>query len=362
VLGCLVGSLVLQLLRLFARPPPVIMQSPPARLTDSNEASTLNRPLSHLLLHTPFLSVNLSRLRVCCWLPINTSTDGEISVIRKSWGRECDELLFFSKQGDAARHVFAHGYEMEDQLDLWNIVHRVWAIVYLQVFPACDYYVKIDTDAYFSGFNFKLLVGTSARDCRRCTHKACCTQANLSSDASHYIGHVTWHKAPDLFVLGATIAISRGALRRLGPHLPTVPSTPPNNTKTIKCVAKNSWAEDWQFYKCLRVAGVHRPTLTFDKRGREHFFIYRVSSTLRSSDDGAWLWAGKPRFIGRGTNFSSNRPVTFHTIKFRDDREYYFAYLNYLMFFSAVDPLPSSSSSSSYVGTAVNAAYLGHAS
>ena len=97
-------------------------------------------------------------------------------------------------------------------------------------FPTYDYFIKVDSDTYFSGYNFKHVV----------------MKMRLDASAPHYFGHVDYHKAPSLFALGLGIAISRGTLLRLGPHLPTIPS------KLAKCDARNNWAEDWEFFKCLK--------------------------------------------------------------------------------------------------------------
>jgi hypothetical protein len=43
---------------------------------------------------------------------------------------------------------------------------------------------------------------------------------HLNPDAHHQVGHVTYQRAPALFLLGATIALTRGTLRDFGPHLP----------------------------------------------------------------------------------------------------------------------------------------------
>jgi len=180
------------------------------------------------------------RIKVLCWVPLRSATSIEQKLISQTWSRECDKMLFVAEKGNPFRGVVAHNYTMEDRWDLWNIIHRVWALCFMEYYPEFDWYVKLDTDSYFSALNFKHFV----RD--------------MDPDRPLYTGHVTYHKKPHRIVLGAAIAISRGTLKVIGPHLPTTPFN------TTKCIAKNSWSEDWQLFKCLKTYGVENATLAVE--------------------------------------------------------------------------------------------------
>ena len=180
--------------------------------------------------------------RILCWVPLRRPNDTERSMIVESWYDECDKLVFLSRNANDSLLVTSHNYSITHRHDLWNIVHRGWALMYTTTeWHQYDYFIKIDTDTYFSGYNFKNLVA----------------RLKLNASDPQYLGHIDYHKPPSKFALGLAIAISRGTLLALGPHLPTVPSS------AKKCEAKINWAEDWEFYKCLQRFGLSKVRCMF---------------------------------------------------------------------------------------------------
>jgi hypothetical protein len=140
-----------------------------------------------------------------------------------------------------------------------------------------DWFVKLDDDTYFSADNFKHVV------------------RNLDPEAPAYLGHTSYHLDYP-FNLGAGHAISRGTLRVLGPRLPGPDEA--QDRKDFHCDRKLTWAEDWQFAKCLKKAGVATVVDSRDSLHRETFMAWLVSDNflaVRRPDSNSWFW----RCVGR---------------------------------------------------------------
>ena len=144
VFGCILAAFLFWQDRFSLRPVPIL------------------QPISTPALAPPFSPfpkpIRKLELNICCWVPVADSAQKEILAIYKTWANECDEFLFISQFAHPGYNIRAHSYEMLDKMDLWNIVHRGWALMYTSYLGKCDYFVKLDTDSYFSGANFKLLL------------------------------------------------------------------------------------------------------------------------------------------------------------------------------------------------------------
>jgi len=196
--------------------------------------------------HVP--KVDPMRIKIACWVALRTPEDLERSMIVESWFDECDATVFLSRVGNESLLVRAHNYTIENKHDLWNIVHRglyfhptfsfnsvdkyikkkltttgsAWALMYTspEFFPKFDYYIKVDSDTYFSGLNFKHLVRNLNPDepqyigwfrnfLFHCVFTFLFFAAQLTSKPD-ISGHLDYHKAPHRFNLGMSIAVSRG--------------------------------------------------------------------------------------------------------------------------------------------------------
>jgi hypothetical protein len=71
-----------------------------------------------------------AKLKLLCWVPLRTPADVERSMVSETWARQCDAMMFIAEQGNASLGVLAHHYSKTETLDLWNQIHRAWAIVY----------------------------------------------------------------------------------------------------------------------------------------------------------------------------------------------------------------------------------------
>ena len=241
---------------------------------------------------------NHNNATILCWVPIAANgTEPLVALIRQTWGRHCDLLLLTSEVADVERNIIKLNIVFRTPQDLWNIVHPAWQYVYETYVDQYDWFVKVDSDSYFQADNFRHFV------------------RNLDHNVFHYLGHQAYFKGPgNEFNLGAGYAISRQALKQLGPALPLTP-----DAQKKKCSSWKSWAEDLKFAECLRIAGMSNVTNSRDPWERERFMAWYPTDNfvaVRRSNSTGWFWKRKPKDVKSGIGCCSSRPVLFHQLKY----------------------------------------------
>jgi glycoprotein-N-acetylgalactosamine 3-beta-galactosyltransferase len=240
-----------------------------------------------------------NEIRLFCWVPIAaTGIEQLVSLIHATWGRHCSYLLFTSEFDDPSKNIKGLGIKFTRPTDLWNIIHPAWQHAYEHHLEAYEWFIKVDSDSYFSADNFRYLA------------------SKYHPDGIHYLGHTAYFKGHrNEFNLGAGYAISRGALRRLGPYLPLTQSS----VSTVnKCASWHSWAEDFMFSECLRISGNLQMTESKDSHGRETFMAFKPLDNMimvRRTNSTGWFWKRKPANTKFGVECCSSRPILFHQLK-----------------------------------------------
>jgi hypothetical protein len=237
--------------------------------------------------------------------------------------------VFTSEFEDLSRNIKGLNIKFTRSSDLWNIIHPAWQYAYENHLEQFEWFVKVDSDSYFSADNFRSMV------------------KSIDPDEHHYFGHTAYFKGHHKeFNLGAGYAISRGTLRKLGPYLP---STQSGLSAAQKCAKWNSWAEDHMFSECLRISGSFHLSESKDSHGRETFMAFKPIDNfvaVRRANSTGWFWKNKPTSTKFGVQCCSSRPVLFHQLKFgqscytKTDCSGMVLALEYLLYSIAVDPRP----------------------
>jgi hypothetical protein len=260
--------------------------------------------------------------RVLCWIPSKDSLGPAIDAILATWGRHCDEIIFTSATANPSRNVVKIDNlpPLGPNRSLWNIVTAGWRYVYETRLDQFAWFVKIDDDSYFSADNFRHLV------------------KNLDPyNEPHYLGHTSYHLAAP-FNLGAGHAISQYTLRKVGPRFAR---NPEKWAMGYHCEPKATWAEDWQFGKCLQLANVGNVTLSQDALHRETFMAWLLRDnfiTVRRNDSESWFWKRKPANLGHGMQCCSSRPILWHNFKISEGLLSGMFELEYYLYEVGVDP------------------------
>ena len=272
--------------------------------------------------------LNKTKNKVLCWVPIFRNDDPQIHIIRSSYGKHCDQLVFISRDENKQLDVIAHNYSRVNNMDLWNQVHRGWTIVSNLFLEDFEWFMKLDQDSFFIPENLISLVHDK----------------RWNSQMFIYYGHTIFeqsrpvHLARSQFNLGAGYGVSRGLLRAISPYFSNneLSTLPPQK----RCPDWVRWGEDVKFADCLRVAFPQFiPNITRDNWYRENFVPFEPSYHLAMNygDMVSWFWRGKDRYkVASGIKSLSSRPCLFHHLK---EKKWFMA-LNYLIYNVHIDPRP----------------------
>jgi hypothetical protein len=310
----------------------LLVFSPTAVVDSSSSRNPIPEPDGLLVLNhqlqRPSTNVVKRRAgeRVLCWLVLLRVTQEIRYRVEGTWGRDCDQIYYVSKEGRLEDNVIAHRYEPQNK-DLWNQVHRGWARIAEIALNDYDWFVKLDDDSVFYPDNLRFLV----------RHK------KWSPDSIAYFGHTIFEQSRPVnqirsqFNLGAGYGVSRKLLESIYPYLPN--ATNSAIPKDQRCPEWIRWGEDVKFSDCLRVRFPNLvPNNTRDDAERETFLPFNLFYHLIRSMP-AWYLRGKPAHLLNRTQSitgcCSSRHILWHKSR---PPQFFLSY--YFEMTIGVDPMP----------------------
>eukprot|EP00047_Mylnosiga_fluctuans_P008630 m.259500 g.259500 ORF g.259500 m.259500 type:complete len:721 (+) comp22550_c0_seq1:55-2217(+) len=228
--------------------------------------------------------------RLLCFImamPQNFATKG--AAVNRTWGRECDILLFFSTELVPGYNVIKSPIEGEDRDLLWRKAQHAWLHVARKFADKADFFVRADDDTYINMDNLRALLEPHDPDGRL------------------FIGRLLYPegvKDEGFYSGGSSIIASRGTMVHFA-----------------KSAAKNRWifgeedtfADDLEISLTMARIGIN-PVDTLDAEGRNLFHTLGVGverSLTRKKDPSMWLWTYSPSAI-EGMSCCSKRWISSH--------------------------------------------------
>ena len=266
-------------------------------------------------------AVSGRRDRILCLVPSRWPPSSRLRTIKETWGAHCDHLVFTAAHSAAASGAYGVDIEKLDVAldvtneavgsggsskgaggggvarDLWTVTHKAWTHVHETWGEEYDWFLKTDDDSFFIPENLRRFVA----------------QSKLDPDAAYYLGHTVF-SADIPANLGAGYVLSREALRRVAPNLP---SSRAYAGRESGCTATGTWAEDNKLARCLHEIGI-KPYDTRDATGRERFMPFTpvaMLHTVRKQNSSGWFWRRKPRNTQSGLNCCAQYPILWHGLK-----------------------------------------------
>lgn len=273
---------------------------------------------------------------ILCWVPSRDGHGPVVEHIIETWGQYCDKLVITSRV-KSSQHEQVQGLNFSHSSDLWHQVQHAWSFIERHYLNDFDWFVKVDDDSFFSPDNFRYMVSSK--------------KLKASSDWI-YLGHTSHHLSKP-FNLGAGYAVSQAMLRRMGPYFA---ADGQNDHRELpgkgssRCPNIGGWEEDVRFFDCLSTATNRKGNVTdgHDRHGREFFMAWKPADnfiTVRRPDSKGWFWSNKPKWIRSGAHCCASRPVLWHQLKGREQRNwglrYEFHQLEYFLYQVMVDPIAS---------------------
>lgn len=268
--------------------------------------------------------------RILCWVPMRDAHGESVRLLRRTWGRHCDALLFTSTLANYTHGVVA--LPVKQSRSVWNILHPGWTFIAERLAHKYGWFVKMDDDtvAIMENLHHYLRDMDPVND-------------------HHYFGHVLYYKNVTRFAGGAAEVLSRKTLLAMAPFLPS------NDKSAVplekRCSQQHTWAEDVVIVDCMRVASkelgqghesMGHAEITRDRHGRERFMLLPPEQNLlkiRSDKSNSWYWHRKGSDVATGVQCCASLPVVFHWMRpsVPGMKEHIYG-LEYLMYGVAVGP------------------------
>ncbi|XP_046656518.1 glycoprotein-N-acetylgalactosamine 3-beta-galactosyltransferase 1-like isoform X2 [Daphnia pulicaria] len=232
--------------------------------------------------------------RILCWIPISAKSKFRAQLIQKTWGKQCDVLLFLSSQADAS--IPAIGLPVEDAYStLWGKTSEGLKYIYENHLNEADWFIKADDDTYVVVDNLR--------------------QFLMSHDISlpHFLGSRFAHNRllKGYFGGGAGYVMTRETIRIFVEHV--------YNNGFDMCISGHNGEEDSYLAMCLEVFDVIFGD-TRDCNGAERFLQLSLHNLYRPFDYQATLRAFFPSKLG--IDCCSNQTISFHPVKDEQLLEY----------------------------------------
>lgn len=268
----------------------------------------------HLTDESPARLPEKLNLKLLCLIPTVYPLSKNVEAIKRTWGARCDELLFTSYASRGEKDIVVLP-NIEKSENLWGQVHPAFThVVESGLLETFDWVLKTDDDAYIVVDNLRTLLD------------------GVDPSEPFYFGHTQSHAAP-AFNAGAGYLLSRGALEKVAPLLPSSKRYDEARSKLAGCRNSFSWAEDLEMARCLAGAKIYAAN-SLDEYSREVFLPFTPVDhfhMVRRRDSTSWFWRGKRRETGSGMECCGRYPVLFHGIK-ASDKHYMLYMLEYLFY------------------------------
>eukprot|EP01084_Bolivina_argentea_P196368 336628_1 len=268
----------------------------------------------------------------CCVVALENAK--ELLLIKETWGKYCDNLLFFS--GDNTLHQIEKvdfKYDKNTTLeniirlklqytgnnitgfDVWEKCWKMYKYLYTFHWNEFDWIIRADMDAWFSTYNFKGFV------------------QYFNPNKPWWFGDVLthdWRTSNIVYNAGGIFALSKETIRILNDKIFITDEFQNSvyiNENVNKCQNRQSWSDDLDLGLCLKTIGIF-PTNSLDKQYRHRFssLPHYAVSTINMSDPiiiRDW-WYFQDRFIVFRSNqydLYTTHMISFHGYKYESIHE-----------------------------------------
>jgi len=103
---------------------------------------------SSLVSEFPTFNGMVKRNRILCWVLTDPANTFKAEMVKRTWGRRCDKLLFMSSQEDASLPSIGLPIGMESRSKLWLKVKLALRYIYDHHINDFDWFFKADDDTY----------------------------------------------------------------------------------------------------------------------------------------------------------------------------------------------------------------------
>lgn len=233
-------------------------------------------------------------VRILCWVPISTNSKRRAELIQKTWGKQCDALLFMSSKADPT--IPSIGLPVEDSYNtLWGKTYEGLKYIYDHHLDDADWFFKADDDTYVVVANLRQFL------------------SSYDAALPHFLGARFAHNRllKGYFGGGAGYAMTRETVRLFIERV--------YDKHFDICILGPNGEEDSYLAMCLEILDILFGD-SRDPNGSERFLQLSLHNLYRPWDYQATLRAffqSKP-----GLECCSNETISFHPVKDEQLLEY----------------------------------------
>jgi len=98
--------------------------------------------------------------KLLCWVVTAPQNQFKALMVKETWGRRCDKLLFFSSRNDTSLPAIGLPIEVDSRNQLWNKAKLTYRYIYSNFLDEYDWFYKADDDTYTIVENLRRLLSS----------------------------------------------------------------------------------------------------------------------------------------------------------------------------------------------------------